>query len=353
MTKKIPCELIIEDIKKVIAETNDTKFKTYKEHGKYSESTINKNFGNWTNFLKREGYINTQKRGVSKEELVADIKKVFEKTHCTKQENYLLHGKFSRSIIKRIFGSWNKMLKSLGYQLNMLKPDQYTKEDILTEYKQLKEKLGYPLSAAEFRKYGKYSQPIIDRVFGSFTAMKKELGEVIDARFLSNEELEQDILSLYQKYKIISEELIYQESIVSYPTIIARYGSLDQLCKKIGIPCDPLTNKSKLLIQCLASIKSILGNEYILEKTFSWLKNPKTNRPLYIDIFYPKLKLAIEIDGGQHSKICCFAKTPEALLTIQARDRAKDDLVKKHGMKILRLTKPSYKYIKEQIENVI
>ena len=235
----------------------------------------------------------------------------------------------------------------------MLKPGQYSKEEILRDYKKLKEQLGHPLSAAEFRKLSRYSQSIIDRVFGSFTAMKKELGEMIDARFLSNEELEKNILKLYETYGVLSTKLIYEESIVSYPTILARYGSLEKLCNKVNIPFSPLTNKSKLLIQCLTVIQSFLGNEYKLEKTFSWLRNPATGYPLFIDIFYPKLKLAIEVDGDQHYSLCRYCPTEKILKASQSRDRAKDRLLKEHGYKIIRLTKPSIQYIKEKLKNVI
>lgn len=353
MTAKIPDSLIIEDIKKVIAETGSTKFKDYKRNGKYSECAVTRVIGNWTKFLETEGYINNHRRNISKDELVADVQKIFAETGSTKQEDYIQNGKFSRAVIKRVFGSWNKMLRALGYQVNMVKPGQYTREDILENYRKLKADFGRPLSAAEFRKYGNYSQTVIDKTFGSFTEMKKELGELIDARFLSDEELEADIIKLYEKYHILSEELIYQESIVSYPTILARYGSLEKLCNKLDIPFDPLQNKSKLLIQCLASVKNCLGNDYKLEKTFPWLRNPVTNRPLFIDVFYPELKLAIEVDGGQHYTICQYAPTKESLEELQERDRAKDRLLKEHGYKVIRLTRPSLSYVKEKLKDVI
>lgn len=353
MTAKIPNELVLEDIRKVIAETGSTKFKDYKCNGKYSECTVTRVTGNWTKFLESEGYVNNHPRSIPKDELVADIQKVFAETGSTKQENYLRNGKFSKAAIKRLFGSWNKMLRALGYQVNMVKPGQYTKEDILENYLNLKTDFGRPLSAAEFRKYGNYSQAVVDKVFGSFTNMKKELGEIIDARFLSDEELEQDLLRLYKTYHVLSQELICQESIVSYPTILARYGSLETVCHKLNIPFSPLKSKSKLLIQCLSSVKKYLGDNYILEKTFPWLRNPATNHPLFLDIFYPDLKLAIEVDGGQHHTICRFSPTKEALEAAQFRDKNKDKLMKEHGYKIIRLTKPSLSYVKEKLKDVI
>lgn len=353
MPAKIPDNLIIEDIKTVIERTGSTKFKDYQKNGKYSSYTVARVVGSWTSFLKKEGYTNNFKRLISKKELVEDVERVFKDTGITKQENYLKHGRYSKAVIKRIFGSWNKMLNTLGYQVNMLRPGQYTKEDILDEYNRLKNDIGHPLSAKEFRELGRFSQIIVDKMFGSFTNMKRELGERIDARFLSNKELEEDIMKLYKTYGILTQDLIEEESIVSYPTILARYGSIENLCKKINIPYDPLKNKSKLLIQCLTVIKEILGDDYKTEKTFPWLRNPVTNHPLFIDIFYPKLNLAIKIDGGQHFTTCFYAPTEEDLSIIQARDRAKDKALKEHGYKIVRIAKPTVSYIKEKLKDVI
>ena len=126
MSIKIPEDLIIKDIKRVIEEKKDTSLKAYKTYGKYSECAIRRVIGtSWADFLKSLGYETHVHRNVTKEDLVEDVLRVFNDTGITKQENYIKYGKYSRAIIKRIFGSWNKMLKALGYQLNMFKPGQY------------------------------------------------------------------------------------------------------------------------------------------------------------------------------------------------------------------------------------
>ena len=57
---------------------------------------------------------------------------------------------------------------------------------------------------------------------------------------------------------------------------------------------------SKLQQYMLSICEEIFGKDYELEKTFDWLRNPKTNHKLFIDIYYKKLNLAIEVDGSQH-----------------------------------------------------
>lgn len=87
--------------------------------------------------LEKIGLKATMSTAITKEELVKDVLDVFEQTKSTKQENYIKNGKYSRAIINRIFGSWNKMLFSLSIQVNMFKPGQYSKESIIQDYKKL------------------------------------------------------------------------------------------------------------------------------------------------------------------------------------------------------------------------
>ena len=354
MPNKIPDKDILDDIKHIIEITSDTSFKNYKEHGKYSECAVKRVIGpRWNEYISSIGYAPQKKFNVKKSDVIEDVKNIFEKTGSTKQENYIKHGEFSRAVIKRLFGGWNEMLKELNIPLNMYKPGQYSKKDIIKDYERVKQDFGRPLNAAEYRKHGKYSQPIIDNIFGSFSNLKREMREIVDARFVSNEEIEEDMLRLHCKYGVLTQKLICEESIISYPTILARYGTMKSLCEAAGIPFDEERNKSKLLIQCLSSVKKVLGNNYELEKTFPWLRNPKTNRPMFIDIFYKEKNLAIEVDGDQHFNISMFTPTPTELEEVQARDRSKDAILKRNGYQVIRLTKPTSKYVEEKLKNVI
>ena len=307
---------VLDDVFSVISTYKSCEFKVYKQHGKYSENTIDRFFGNWTNLLEQNGITPPHRRNVRKEEVISDVKKVFRETNNTKQENYIKYGKFSRSIIKRHFGSWNKMLMAMGISLNMHKPGQYSKESIIKNYCELKKDFGRPFSATEYRRYGRFSQPIIDRVFGSFSNLKKELDERIDARFLSDEDALQEIKSLLNEYGFLTEQILTDNlKCISYPTILARFGSLLNLCKLVGAPMDIQINhrQSKFALQCIQNIRKIFGNNLYCEVTFPWLRNPKTNRALYLDMFYPEHGLAFEFDGLQHRKITRFSKTNENL----------------------------------------
>lgn len=354
MNKKISKEDVLQDIKSTIEKTKKYSLQDYARHGKYSTTTVGNILPNgWNAFIKSLGYKPAKEYGISKEELVNDVKKVFQETGCTKQENYIHHGKFSKAAIKRIFGGWNKMLNALGYEVNMTKPGQYTKADVLNDYLRVKKDFGRPLSAKEYRAHGKFSQPVVDRVFGSFSGLKKQLGERVDGRFVSDKEIWSDIKNIANTYHVLSDQLLCQECIVSLPTILKRIGNIDEISKKLNIPKAENRKDSKLSQQCIAILKDYLGDKFQKEKTYPWLVNPKTGWHLYVDFMYEDLKLAIEVDGQQHYAISnMYSRNEEKLRTVQFRDRQKELLLQNHGYKIVRLRYPKKEYIEQKLRGV-
>ena len=69
-------------------------------------------------------------------------------------------------------------------------------------------------------------------------------------------------------------------------------------------------------------------------KGFDWLRNPKTNRKLEIDLWFPALKLAVEYDGEQHFRPVVFNgnldRAKKNLKGVKYRDRLKNKLIKQH-----------------------
>ena len=75
--------------------------------------------------------------------------------------------------------------------------------------------------------------------------------------------------------------------------------------------------------------------KYEREKRFPNLRN---KQPLPLDFWLPKLKIAIEFDGAQHSTIGMFSATKDRLRSIQKRDRIKNKWAKKHGYIMIRIS---------------
>ena len=299
---------ILNDIKHVCETYNINSQKEYLKYGKFSSGAIMNHFDSWTNALQMLGIEPNIHHFVTKEELDNDVVKVFQETGNTKRENYLKHGKYSRQIVKNHYKTWNNLLQSLGYDINMYKPGQYTKNDIMKDYLKLSEDNGALLSSYDYRVLGKFSQPVIDSNFGSFTNFKAELKE-----------------KYYNSYK----ELFDKEIVSSLH------------CERIK-----------------AFASEILGHNYYSEYTFDWLINDKTGFPMYLDIYYPEYKLAIEVDGGQHYKYVEFIHgTYNAFLEQQYRDGLKNKLLAEHGISLIRVKpyfgKKEEKKLSQRLQDVL
>jgi len=82
-----------------------------------------------------------------------------------------------------------------------------------------------------------------------------------------------------------------------------------------------------------------------------FLKNPKTKRNLELDGYNKKLKLAFEYNGIQHYKFTPkFHKSIQDLEKQQERDRLKQQLCKKHGIKLIVV---SYKILDKDLKKYL
>lgn len=69
-----------------------------------------------------------------------------------------------------------------------------------------------------------------------------------------------------------------------------------------------------------------------------WLRNPKTKRKLELDCYCPELGVAFECDGELHSRFSKhFHKTEKRWKIQQERDRIKDFLCRRQGVKLIRV----------------
>jgi len=88
-------------------------------------------------------------------------------------------------------------------------------------------------------------------------------------------------------------------------------------------------------------VRHILQN--IFQKPFastrpSWLKNPKTKRKLEIDCYNAELRIAVEVDGEQHSHyLPHFHKTYANFLKQQERDLMKSKMILDRGLRLIRV----------------
>jgi len=107
-----------------------------------------------------------------------------------------------------------------------------------------------------------------------------------------------------------------------------------------------LPNGSKAQEDCFAKVLRFLKYPpYQREKTFSWLKSPR-GWPMWLDLYIPSLKLAVEYDGEQHFHFSSlFHNTIEEFHYYQEIDSLKGELCACHDIQLIR-----FRY-NEQIDN--
>ena len=94
---------------------------------------------------------------------------------------FISYCRTSKSYFYKISGNkrWNAVLKDCNLKLLMNKPNSYTREDIMNDVIQFrdicKEKC-LKFSSTLYRKFGSYSQIVIDKNFGGWNNLLKEIG---------------------------------------------------------------------------------------------------------------------------------------------------------------------------------
>lgn len=114
-----------------------------------------------------------------------------------------------------------------------------------------------------------------------------------------------------------------------------------------GCPFCSKHNKPKgeqTIIDWLNTHKEI---KYEYQKEFPGMKYIRQQR---CDFYFPKLKLVIEYDGDQHYRPIKFFGGISSFNKQKELDKAKEDYLIKHGIKVVRIT---YKYQNEKLINKV
>lgn len=108
-------EEVLEDIKRVAEEQNLSKISSndYEEHGEYSRGTAYRFFGSWTNAVEEAGLDSYSKcTYVPKEDILEDIKRVIKNQNNSDIDRYDYdeYGQYSSATAEKRFCSWNNAL---------------------------------------------------------------------------------------------------------------------------------------------------------------------------------------------------------------------------------------------------
>jgi hypothetical protein len=129
-------------------------------------------FGSWTSFLKSVGMKSLTQNAVPNEELdrnYDELKK--ELGRIPRRIDLKTHGTYSQRMYSTHFGTFTKYRLSRGDDpKNQPLP---TREEILREYKRVKENLGKVPLSTEFYRFGKFRAEIIKQVVGGYEELRK------------------------------------------------------------------------------------------------------------------------------------------------------------------------------------
>lgn len=341
--KNITKQEIIEDLKHVYNKYGYLTSKLYYKKGKYSNRIINNNFKSFTiaresanipkvikkRFDDRERII-VKKPSI--EELISDIKHVYNTYNTSRRDDYIKYGKYPRSSFKD--KKWNDLLTLADIPINCHK--KTTKQEIAKAMIDLYNKYGY-ITAELQREKSNYSNTAINIHFGSFSNMCEELHlKQPYGKYYSNEDLENNALSIYKQYGYLNSELISQYSPVSLNTIINRYGSLNNFKNKLNIHDNINSNNSNLAEFYIELISKQLSSRPNYEVTFDYLINNKTGKHLYVDAYFERYKLAVEINGKQHYEFVeHFHGTIDKYNSYIENDKLKYKILENNNIKVL------------------
>lgn len=273
--KRIDPNLIKEDFIRVYKDNGEINTNIYEKYGKYSKEAIRTAFGCIGNLMSEIGIDTTVRNKTQKCDVIDDFIKTYQITNSTYRKDYLAYGKYSYSLICRLFGSWSELLREVGLEVNK-------------------------------DRYG------LDKMLSS-------------------------IHLVYLRHGFLSKELINKECEFSYQAVRRYFANVKGIEDALGISNAFVSPISSGAIAVEQAIQSIYPT-YDKEKTWSWLVNPETNKHLYVDFYIAETNTAVEYDGQQHFSECYFFKIDsEALEKYQQRDAIKDELLKQHQVNLIRI----------------
>lgn len=244
--------------------------------------------------------------------------------------------------------SWNEYQK----YIKVIKRTRYTEnntiESFVKEYLRLKSIPGFGFF--NFEKYKKYKSkeaPSIGPIRKFFKTIKNFYMHITnmypDIYFdpippYTDDDYKNTLKKAYKDNGVISKDILSRSNgvCIDNTTFVRKYGSLENACKKFGVPYENKSKHSKLFLRVKNIIEKLLPFiDIIEEKQYPWLIYKDL---LSIDMFLPFFNLAIEVDGKQHYENSIrFNSKGESLEIRQARDKVKDIELPKHNITLIRI----------------
>lgn len=274
----------------------------------------------------------SERDSLLKQQITEEVKSFYQQFGSVRREEFCKANKRSSSTVRRLFGSWNDMLRECNVPVNMQK--KVTKEDVKKEMLALYEKHG-KLTAEIQRAESSYSQIVIDNLFGSFGAMMDQIGLREEKAYqkYTDEELLESLRHLYSGFGYLDSKLIEQGAKATYQTYVARFGTCAQAVQKAGLIYGHPGhgNASREAKQIIDIMAEILEERPHVEFAFDWLRNDRGG-VLPVDAYFEKANLVVEYNGVYHYHHTPFMHQKKSLQEVQTTDKKKRTAVLNKGI---------------------
>jgi hypothetical protein len=291
------------------------------------------------------------------EQIMKEVQQHYEQFGKVLREEFCREYKRSSSTIRRLFGSWNDMLRISNIPINMNK--KITKEEVKKEMLELYQKHG-KLTAEIQRNESSYSQIAIDNLFGSFGGMMEQIGlrEEKQYQTYKDEELLNDLREIVQDYGYIDSKLMDQVAKASIQIYVARFGTCSQAVMKAGLKYGYTGHgfASKPANKVISIISEILDEQPHMEFAFEWLRSRTGNKIMPVDAYFEKANLVVEYHGEYHFHHIPFMHYRKSLEEVQLDDGRKEEAILEHRIRFLVVAyneSKSFDYLFRKLKNEI
>ena len=145
--------------------------------GGYGSATYTNRFGSWSAALEAAGLEpHADRRHRSTDELLTELQQLADELgHSPTSREMDEEGSYSRGVYRNRFNSWNDALVAAGLD-RRTQGTKISRVDLLEELRRLADELERPPKTTDMDKYGKYSQGVYYRRFGSWGEALKSAG---------------------------------------------------------------------------------------------------------------------------------------------------------------------------------
>ncbi len=216
----------------------------------------------------------SEEKTITKERLIENyynVKNNLDKIPTCTEIN--VYGEFSKSTYLKRFGSWNKFLLSIGEKIGRSITTEITKEDLIKNYWDLKNK--YPdltMDMVTKTNGSRFDKLIYPKRFGSWNKFLLSIGEKLNYRLrITKEDLIKNYWDLKNKYPDLTSDIVTKDNGSQFhlSTYIRYFGSWKKFLETIG---------EKIIYKKRITEEELIKNYWNLKRKYPNLTSKMINK---------------------------------------------------------------------------